>query len=337
MGDGWEVDSLHRVGLNHDQIKDVIVNLATTSSNNDFRSIIVVKNGKLVVEQYFNSYRAETIHDIRSAGKAFTGTLIGIAIDKGLIKSTTEKVIPFFDNYPEYQNKGNGKEEITVENLLNMSSGLDADVDDFRSPGNEARLVESDNFLKFVLDLPMKFTPGKQYVYNSATCYLAGAVVEKVSGMTLSSFADQHLFGLLDINQYFWAKGPNNTTYAMGNLYLTARDFAKLGYLYLHKGQWQGQQILSKKWVKETLRNHFDVNIMNIQLGYTRFFLYAKRKVFGKEYEVFYASGNGGNIMAMVPELDLIISFQQSAYGQGYPHFRAFSAIDGIIKACLLK
>ncbi|MFK7845677.1 MAG: serine hydrolase domain-containing protein, partial [Rhodothermales bacterium] len=337
LNDGWQVDDLASVGLDHDQVKNVITNIAFTDNNNDFRSLLVARYGKLVVEQYFNSYRPETIHDVRSAGKSVTGALVGIAVDMDLIDGPDEQVIPFFDEYPAYANKGNDKEEITLEHLLNMSAGFDADANDGRTPGSEGNLINSDNFVEFILDLPMRFTPGEQYLYNSASAYLAGAMVEKASGETLSDFADDHLFGPLGIQQYFWTKGPMNTTFAMGGLFMTARDFAKIGQLYVNEGEWNGQRVLSSSWIEETLESKFELDIAGLQTGYSRLWLSGKRQVMGRDFDVYYASGNGGNIVAIVPSLELVVAVQQSAYGQGFAHYRAFQAIDGMIAACLVE
>ena len=336
-GDGWAVGTLHEVGLDPEQVKDVITAVGYGHGTSDLRSILAARRGKLVVEQYLNSYAVETIHDVRSAGKTFTGALVGIAIDQGLIASTDVKVLDVFDRVTEVRNPGNGKEDLTLEHLLNMTSGLEADANDARTAGNELHLKEADDFVRFVLDLPMSFPPGEKYVYNSAAAYLAGAAVEEASGMTLSDFADEHLFGPLGIHQYFWTKGPKNTTYGMGGLYLTARDFAKLGQLYLDDGQWNGRQVVSQDWVRSSLESRFEVQGPPfLQTGYGRLWLVAKRTVFGRPFEVFFASGNGGNVVAIVPELELVVAVQQSAYGRGYPHYRAFSMIDGFIKACLL-
>lgn len=337
LKDGWQVDKLASVGLNDDKVKHVITNIAFTDENNDFRSLLVAKNNKLVVEQYFNSYRPETIHDVRSAGKSVTGTLVGIAVDKGVLSGVDQEAISFFNDYPGYSNKGNGKEEITLAHLLNMSAGFDADADDGRTPGNEGNLVASDNFVQFVLDLPMRFTPGERYQYNSASAYLAGAMVEKASGETLSDFANEHLFGPLGIKQYFWTKGPMNTTFGMGGLFLTARDFAKIGQLYVNKGEWNGRRVLSSAWVEQSLESTFELNIAGLQTGYSNLWLSGKRQVMGRDFDVYYASGNGGNIVAIVPELELVVAIQQSAYGQGFAPYRAFQAIDGMIAAALME
>lgn len=338
LNDGWEVGTLEEVGLDHDQVKDVICNLGYSQGTSDFRSLLVAREGKLVVEQYLNSYAVETIHDVRSAGKTFTGALVGIAIDRGLIDGVDERVLSFFVDRGESENPGQGKEDITLEHLLTMSSGMAADANDRSSPGNELQLKQAADFVQFVLDLPMQFVPGERYQYNSAAAYLAGAVVETVSDQTLAEFADEHLFGPLKIRQYFWTQGPGGTTYGMGGLYLTARDFAKLGLLYLDGGLWRGKQVISKEWVEESLRSRFAIDQPpGLQTAYGRLWLVASRTVFEQDFEVFYASGNGGNILAIVPDLSLVVGIQQSAYGRGYPHFRAFSVIDGMIKAALIS
>ncbi len=337
LGDGWPVGTLEEVGLDLDQVKDVITHFGYADATSDLRSILVARHGKLVVEQYLNSFAVETIHDVRSAGKTFTGALVGIAIDREMIPGADTKVLDLFPDHGEIQNPGQGKEEMTLGHLLDMASGLAADANDPRSPGNELHLKRSPDFVRFVLDLPMAFRPGEKYQYNSASAYLAGAAVEEASGQSLQDFAREHLFEPLGITDFFWTRGPKGTTYGMGGLYLTARDFAKLGALYLQGGRWGGRRVISEAWVRQSLQSRFEVSGPPfLQTGYGRLWLSAERRVFGKDFAVFYASGNGGNIMAVVPALDLVVSVQQSAYGRGYPHFRAFVILDGMIKACLL-
>ncbi len=334
-GDGWAVGTLPEVGLDPDQIKDVVTQVGYAHGTNDFRSILVARHGKLVVEQYLNSYAVETIHDVRSAGKTFTGALVGIAIDRGLIDGVEARVLSIVADRLPVANPSPLKDAMTVGHLLDMSSGLAADAYDIGSAGHEVHLKNADDFLRFVLDLPMAFAPGERYQYNSASAYLAGALVEQVSGASLADFADRYLFGPLGIDQYFWTRGPRGTTFGMGGLYLTARDFAKLGQLYLADGVWNQEQVISQRWVRDSLQARFPVDgPPHLQTGYGRFWLVAERRVNGRDWTVFFASGNGGNVMAIVPELSLVVAIQQSAYGRGYPHFRAFAAIDGVIKAC---
>lgn len=334
LGDGWEIGTLEEVGMDQKLVASTIVDFAFANSANDMRSIIVARDGKLVVEQYLGTYREETVHDIRSAGKSVTGALVGVAVDQGIINDVDDPVMKYFDDDAELRRLGKGKGEITIEQVINMASGLHADADNPDSPGHEGKMIASEDFLKFVLGIPVVMSPGEQYVYNSANAYLAGAVIEKATGKTLSAFADDNLFGLLGITNYHWTKGPKGTTYAMGGLYMTGRDFAKIGALYLNDGAWDGKQVLSKKWVEATKKSKFELDIAGLQTGYSRLWLHGQRVVDGKTYNVYFASGNGGNTLAVVPALDMVVAIQQSAYGQGSAHYRSFAIIDRFIQAC---
>ncbi len=118
---------------------------------------------------------------------------------------------------------------------------------------------------------------------------------------------------------------------------MTAIDFVKFGQLYVYKGDWNGRRVLSSSWVEQSLESKFELDIAGLQTGYSRLWLSGRRQVMGRDFEVYYASGNGGNIVAIVPSLALVVVTQQSAYGQGFAPYRAFQAIDGVIAACLGK
>jgi CubicO group peptidase (beta-lactamase class C family) len=322
---------LASVKMSQDTIATLIA-LIKSNPPNDFRGLVVIKNNQLVVEEYFNTYWRETIHDIRSAGKGVTALLLGIAIDKGLIKSTEQSIYDFFPS-PRFAKPGkDGHQDIKIKHLLTMSSGLSADDNDEKSPGNSVNWLTRDNWVNFAIYLPMIFTPGEKYVYNDVCPMLIGAIIEEVSGKKLSEFAKENLFTPLGIREFYWYTASNGRTGPMGNLYLSTLDFAKLGQLVLNKGQWQGKKIVSPAWVNEISTKRIDISKVDpFANSYGYFWFFATKEVDGKKYDCIYASGNGGNLLFVVPRENLVVSLTSSAYGHG--HQRSHNIFKYVLKS----
>ncbi|MBI3221394.1 MAG: serine hydrolase [Bacteroidetes bacterium] len=324
---------LTSVKMSQDTIAKLI-QLINTNPPNDFRGLVVIKDNKLVVEEYFNTYWRETIHDIRSAGKSVTSLLLGIAIDKGLVKSTEQSIYDFFPSPKFIQPKTDGHKDIKIKHLIAMSSGLSADDDNNNSPGGTGNWLTEDHWVNFALSLPMIFSPGQKFVYNDICPMLVGAIIEETSGKKLSDFAKENLFSPLGIREYYWYTAPNGSTVPMGNLYLSTLDFAKLGQLVINKGQWKGKKIVSPTWINEMSRKQLDIdNPFANAYGY--FWWHSTKNIHGKKYDCIYASGNGGNVLFVVPSENLVVSLTSSAYGQGYGHYRSRNIFEYVLKSLI--
>lgn len=319
---------MESAGVHPDTVSRLI-ELITTTPPNDFRGLVVIKDNKLVVEEYFNTYWRDTIHDIRSAGKSVTSILLGIAIDRGLVKSVDDDIYTYFPSYQPIDGR-----RIKIKHLLMMSSGLDADVFDNDSKGNGLNWIAKNDWVNHVLHLSMNYVPGERWVYNDASAMLVGAIIEEQSKMKLSEFANEYLFKPLGIREYYWYTGLGNRTGAMGNLYMSALDFAKLGMLILNDGQWQNQQIVSKGWISEMLKPRLDIEgIDPFAKTYGYFWYNGESHVNGKRYQYSYAAGNGGNLLFIVPEEQVVVSLISSAYGQGYGQNRSQNIFDYILSS----
>lgn len=328
---------LDQAGLDQDSIQSMIEHL-NQSSVYDLRSLIVIKDHKLVMEEYANTYWRETIHDIRSAGKSITALLMGIALDKGYVKSVEQSVYEFFPEITFTHPPTKEHLAINIKHLLMMSSGLDADANDIESQGNGLHWVAEENWLEIALNLPMKFTSGEKWVYNDVCAMLCGAIIQKASGIPLSKFAQEHLFEPLGIREFYWYKNPKGIPGAMGNLYISNLAFAKLGLLVLEKGNWQGKQIISSDWIAQLSTERFDISTLDPFADHYGYLWYIKTsKIKDKEYSYIYASGNGGNKLYVIPEEQLVISIQSSAYGRGYGHERSNFIFRSILGAILPK
>ncbi|GAH81313.1 unnamed protein product, partial [marine sediment metagenome] len=181
-----------------------------------------------------------------SVTKSFTSTLIGIAINEGYIESVAEPVLEFF---PErtIANVDANKEGMTLEDLLTMRSGFEC----INRPTEVTlfQMMGSPDWIQFTLDLPMVETPGRQWVYCSPNPHLLSGIIREVSGMSALEFAEEHLFSPLGISGVDWTYGPGGNNMGWGDIRMTPHDMAKLGYLYLHEGSWDGEQVLPPTWV----------------------------------------------------------------------------------------
>jgi CubicO group peptidase (beta-lactamase class C family) len=242
------------------------------------------------------------LHETRSATKTFISALTGIAIDKGYIKNTDETVLSFF---PEYSIKNNSeaKKRITIENLLTNQSGLDCDITNPKSEGHENKMNNSDDWVKFTLDLPMIENAGNIGRYCSGTTIVAGRIIEKQTKMTLPEFAKQTLFKDLGIKNYVWNFKPDkSSTETICEVFLNSRDMAKFGLLFLNKGRWNDKQVISTDWVRQSLSKHSV--IQGVDYGYFWWIKYLDAdgvRYFGKA-----AQGNGGQKIFIWEEQNMV-------------------------------
>ena len=253
-------------------------------------SVLIIKNGKLVFEEYFYDYTEDSLQELRSASKSFVSALTGIAIQQGYIKSKEEKVLSCFPEYALH-NMSDAKQRITIEDLLTNQTGLDCDISNEKSEGNETKMDYSDDWVRFTLDLPMIDTPGGKGMYCSGNPVTLGRIIEKATKMPLPDFAVKNLFAPLGVDRFHWNFHPDKSNAEdYCQLYLRPRDMAKFGLLYLDKGLWNGQQVVSSDWVTQSVEKHSVVQGVNY--GYLWWLKYLDAD--GVRYYGVAAQGNGG-------------------------------------------
>jgi CubicO group peptidase (beta-lactamase class C family) len=314
LKDGLEVGSLQSAGLDVALIGKMVEAIANETHTN-VDSVLLIKKGKLVLEEYFYQYDRDKLHQLRSATKSIVSGLVGIALDKKLIKSKEEKAVSFF---PEHaiKNLSTEKRAITVEHLLASTSGLACDDGDPASPGQELKMNASPDWVQFVLDLPMAEPPGKTGKYCSGGVILLERILEKATGKQLPNFASENLFEKLGITNYVWNFKPDNSSFDNAcQLYLRPRDMAKLGWLYMNEGQWRGQQVISREWIKASLSKHSVVR--GTEYGYLWWRQWLN--VNGTRVDGVTAKGNGGQRIYLWPSLDLLVVITGSSYNAQSP------------------
>lgn len=280
--------------------------------------IVVINNGKLQIEEYFNGENRSTLHDPRSVGKTFASTMTGIAIQEGYLKNEQQQLKEFYD-LRTFANYAVQKDEVTIKDLLTMSSVFDGD-DNTNSPGNEENMYPTDNWVKFTLDLPVNLErPKEQWHYFTAGVMLLGDILHKTVPGGLEKYADEKLFKPLHITHYQWQYTPQHVANTAGGIRLCALDFAKYGQLYKNEGKWQGKQIIPREWVHKSFTKYRVIpNTIDEYYGYL--FWNKKYTIGGKAYEAFYCTGNGGNKIFIFKDQPWVIVIAASAYGMPYAH-----------------
>jgi CubicO group peptidase (beta-lactamase class C family) len=287
----WRTSSPEDQGMDSQKLTAMLDEIKEKHLN--LHSLLIIRNGYLVSETYFESYQPNTRHPLYSVTKSFVATLIGIALDKGFINGTDQRIVDFF---PErtFANLDQQKAAMTLEDTLTMRTGLDWQEGD---PAYRAMYVSPD-WVKYVLDEPMTTLPGNQFNYCSGCSHLLSAIVRQTTKMNPRDFAEQYLFKPLGITNVRWDTDAEGTPIGGWGLQLTPRDMAKLGYLYLRKGQWEGQQIVSAQWVENATRTHTETG-GDLGYGY-QWWTYPS-------LAAYTALGRDGQTIFVIPELDLVI------------------------------
>jgi CubicO group peptidase (beta-lactamase class C family) len=310
LDDGWKVSTLEAEGMNTDIITR-LTNKVIDGKIRGIHSILIVKNGAIVYEMYFGEYDRDSLHTMYSITKSVTSGLVGIAIDNGLIGGVDQAIEELL---PEYSDaiKDDRLKDVTAEQLLTMSSGLEWDewTHPYCDPRNsEYPQVQSNDWVKNVLELPMRDKPGSRWVYNTGGVHLLSAIIRSRTGMYADQFAEKYLFEPLGITQYSWNTDPKRyaaTGGTRGGLKLRTRDIAKFGMVYMREGKWNGKQVISEEWVRESTANHI-TTVRNTGYGYLWWL--KSYTIRNKQIDTIYGAGYGGQSLGLVPELDLMYVF----------------------------
>ncbi|OPX43340.1 putative periplasmic esterase [Ruminiclostridium hungatei] len=228
-------------------------------SNIGINGIVILRNGAVAAEAYNYPHHREVRYDMQNCTMAVISALIGIAIDQGCIDSASEEISRFFPDF--FNEKGatdREKSKITVENLLEMSSGFEWNDTVFSESNSLYQLWRADSQVGFILERPMSHEPGSRYSHNMGGIHLLSAILQKAVGMPVPSFALEKLFRPLGIEAPQWAEDSQNIAVGFYGLCLSLKDVAKIGQLYLQKGRWKGEQIISEKWIEASTRKRMD-------------------------------------------------------------------------------
>ncbi|MEL6190847.1 MAG: serine hydrolase, partial [Bacteroidota bacterium] len=290
--------------------KDVYTSLLASFSqmNNGaydhIHSLLIVKQNKLVLEEYFHGYQREDLKDIRSAFKSISAMLVGKAVDEGYLSGVT---VPLLDFYPSYDTiQGTAKRLITVGHALTMTTGIELEDED------EMQWNHPD-WVGYKLSLPMVAMPGEAYTYSSGGMNLLSGVISHSTQEYLPHYLYSGLLLPMGIEDFQMLTSPYGRGYLAGNVFLRPVDFIKFGVLVLNEGEWNGKQVLSKSWIAEMTSPKVSIAYpKDSDYGYLWRIL--QREIQGKKYETIEAWGNGGQFLIVIPELEMCISFTGGNY-----------------------
>jgi len=337
----WPLASPESVGLQAVRLREM-ERAIRAGQFKKITSVLVASHGKLAYELYSEGTSASDLMDTRSATKSITGMLVGIAIDRGLL-ALDSRVLPFFPDKQPILNPDPRKDEITVEDLLTMSSILECDDWNDFSRGNEERMYVVEDWLRFALDLPVKGFPswvkkpadsphGRSFSYCTAGVFVLGQVLARATKTPVEAFARENLFGPLGIDRGDWKFSPLGEAQTGGGLGLRSRDLLTLAQLYLNGGVWEGRRIVPAAWVRRSTEPHARID-EKTEYGY----LWWLRR-FGSgatAFDGYYMSGNGGNKIAVFPEADLVVAITSTNYSTKGMHEQTDQLLSDYVLAAV--
>ena len=323
----WEVSTLEAEGLDPMLVARMYYN---ASKLDTIYSLLVVKNGRLVAEKYFNAGSINEMGKRASVTKSYTSALVGIALDKGYISSVDQKMVDFFPDEADRITDPR-KKEITIQNMLEMRSGYPSEEHNAAA----WEIMWSGDYLDAIADLPLSADPGTRFQYSNLTAHWTGIIAARASGMDLMTLGNEYLFGPLGVTPgEDWLRDVDGYYIGGGDIIFSARDMAKFGLLYLNGGEYDGKQIVPAAWVHDSLQtytaNEFDVTSIgrfkNMGYGY----MWWSAKV-GDRY-VSFAWGHGGQLIVLDHVNDMVVVTTADPFWGKDIHTDAWSHEKAIIE-----
>ena len=300
-GDDWKVSTPREQGLDPMLVAEIYLNADELDT---LYSLLIIKNGYLVAEDYFNDGSVDQKDRLQSVTKSFTSALVGIALEQGCISSVDQKMLDFF---PEVADKITDprKAQITVRNLLEMRAGYPNEEDDQALWDG----LLSGYYRPRILDFPLVSDPGTRFHYSNLTSNWLGIIVDRSCGMNLKAYAEEYLFSPLDIVPGEWGQDAEGHNNGCGDLHLSARDAAKFGLLYLNDGIYNGNQIVPSDWVDDSLQTYSVNEAFVKRVGDFRDIGYGYQwwSANAGNYHVNFAWGHGGQLIVLVEDLDMVV------------------------------
>lgn len=302
----------------------MITNHQKTSKN--FRSFLVLKDNRLIYEKYYDNWDTTDLNSIKSVTKSINALLVGKAIELNLIDSVDQKISDFFPDY--FKNVNDSlKEEITIEHLLTMSAGFK-----WNNFGCKYRsgwdLYKGNRHEYMITKTVMEDTPGEVYNYNSGLSHMLSGIITNESGMQTNEFAEKYLFDSLGISNYKWTADRNGYNLGNSELFLTARDMAKIGLLVLKKGYWFDRQLIDSVYIKEMLAPQIETE--GIGKEYSQYYGYQWWVKEYKDVVINFGAGYGGQYIFVIPKFDLVLVFTIN-WQSSKTSFKPLELIEGLV------
>jgi CubicO group peptidase (beta-lactamase class C family) len=296
--DGWRSSTPEDQGMDSQKLAELIDYIQQEQL--DLHSVTIIRNGYVVADAAIYPFEGGGKHNLKSVTKSVISALIGIAIEQGHIDGLDQPVLSFFPDRA-VANLDARKEAMTLEDVLKMATGLEC-RDSFKYRWQGAYLMmQSDDWVQHVLDLPMLEEPGTRFEYCNGATLLLSAIIQETTGMTAAEFAEQHLFTPLGIDDVIWPANPQGVTVGFSELRMRPHDMAKIGYLFLQDGQWDGRQIIPASWVAASTTNH--IAALGLGGGDYGYQWWVDQDV------VYSARGHAGQYIFVVPDSQLVAVF----------------------------
>ena len=294
---GWDVGK-----LSENNIDSALLHTMVDSINNGnfgrVHSVLIAKNGKLVFEKYFEGFYLNDLNSLQSCTKSIGSLLIGLAIDKGYIKSVDEKLIDFFPAYKV--DVGEEWNKVELKHLLSQSTGID-----WKKDIHDKIYQISNDVIETTFEQKFSHAPGKIFEYRNPQIDLLSGIIIKSSEISVQDFAEKYLFKPLNIFKYSWTNfKKTNYPLMSGSLALSSRDMLKIGQLVLNEGKWNGEQVISKKWIDEATSFKIKSD-QTFDYGYLWWLGESKNK---PDLKVIFAMGGGGQFIIIVPKTNLVVA-----------------------------
>lgn len=293
--EGWRASPPEDLRLDGSRLNAMVERIRDSIPTID--NVMVVRHGYVAVDEYFGSFNATQRHRIFSCTKSVTSTLIGIAIEKGHIPSLDSRVLSLLPNHTAL-NVNPWKESLTIRHLLSMASGIDA-RDDYPDDWLWLnRMLNSPDAVQYCLDLNVTVQPGTRFKYTNANSHLLSAIITETTGEAALEYAMENLFQPLGISDVEWEDDAKGINWGHDRLYMRPRDMAKIGYLFLRGGEWDGKQVIPESWVRDATTKRMDADI---------FPGYGYQWWIGDWY--YCAMGYAGQFIYVFPDQDMVVVF----------------------------
>jgi CubicO group peptidase (beta-lactamase class C family) len=343
INDGFEVGSLAEVNIDSALIVEA-VNSIHDGKYSEVHSMLIFRDEKLVFEEYFDGHEFEyesehhhgelvtwkrtTPHGVMSVTKSITSACVGIAIENGFIESVHQSI---FDYLPEHQHLNtDGKDEITIEHLLTMTSGLQANewLVPYSNLENDIVMTyQAEDPIAYVLSKPLEYEPGEHFQYYGGANFVLGEIIKNATELNLDEFSGQYLFEPLGTAPCYWTQISDGVVDGAGGLRITPRDMTKVGVIFLNRGDWNGKRIVSEQWVDKSGTPFPGNSWLNSwddhwgMRGYSYSWWTHTFSRSGERIDMFYAGGWGGQYIMVAPELNTVVVFTGGNYTSYRPPF----------------
>jgi CubicO group peptidase (beta-lactamase class C family) len=317
----WQVSTPEEQGMDSASLAQLIETVGTYKQD----SLMIIRHGKIVAEANYAPYVAGISHDLRSVTKSVVSTLTAIELRQGLLDSVDHPVLDLFPD-KNISHVDEAKKAMTVQNLLDMTSGIEWQEKAYTPDETIMRMYRSPDRTEFVLSQPMSSTPGSKFYYNSGNPYVLSALITKKTGQSAFDFAKKELFAPLGITSARWGRlDAQGVTDGEAGLFLSPHDMARIGYLYLHNGAWEGRQIIPSSWVERAKEG---------SVSATFGFHYANLWWSKPEMGAFMALGRHSQLILVLPKLDVVAVMTGALRDdEFYPNSRLIKDISGSVKS----